>query len=157
MPHLRTRLHTEDIGFYARSPSPAWRRLCSEVAQDPNEPAFSIASLRPFCYLAHLKVQSMGGAQMQRLLEMLNTPIAVLAAVVVIVTLNGYLFFGYYLPRTTTPSASPPRTERITGATTSEETHPTTTEEGTRPSRILEETTTATPTATATATATSSP
>jgi uncharacterized protein YneF (UPF0154 family) len=31
---------------------------------------------------------------------MLNTLIAVLAAVVVIVALNAFLFVGYYLPRT---------------------------------------------------------
>jgi hypothetical protein len=41
-----------------------------------------------------------GGARTRRVLEMLNTLIAVLAAVVVIVALNAFLFVGYYLPRT---------------------------------------------------------
>jgi hypothetical protein len=45
---------------------------------------------------------------------MLNTPIAVLAAVVVTVALNGFLLFSYYLPRTTTPPVSPSQAERTT-------------------------------------------
>jgi hypothetical protein len=55
-----------------------------------------------------------GDARTRKVLEMLNTPIAVLAAVVVVVALNGFLFFGYYLPRAVTPPASPPLTERTT-------------------------------------------
>jgi hypothetical protein len=89
-----------------------------------------------------------GGAQTRRVLEMLNTPIALLAAVVAIVALNGFLLFSYYLPRTTTPPASPSQAERTTTLerTTVERTQPT----ETRP-RTSEETTTSGATATATA------
>jgi hypothetical protein len=76
---------------------------------------------------------------MGRLLEILNTPIAVLAVAAVVVAVNGFLFFGIYLPRTTTtptPSSPPAQTEPTT-------TQPTTTLEGTT-------TSTATPTTTAT-------
>jgi hypothetical protein len=37
---------------------------------------------------------------------------AVLAAVVVVVALNAFLHFGYYLPRTNAAPASPPQTGR---------------------------------------------
>jgi hypothetical protein len=84
-------------------------------------------------------------------LDTLNTPIVVLAVIVVFVPLNAFLYFGYYLPRTNAAPPSPPQTERTTGATTSEETRPTTTVEENRPRRMPEETTAASPTATATA------
>jgi hypothetical protein len=104
-------------------------------------------------------------------LDTLNTPIVVLAVIVVFVPLNGLLFFGYYLPKTNAAPASSPQTERTTGATTSERTHPTTAVEETRPQetqpreiepketqpeetpprKTPEETTAASPTATATA------
>ena len=41
---------------------------------------------------------------------MLNTPIAVLAVLAVVVAVNAFLFFGYYLPRlegTAPPTSSP--------------------------------------------------
>jgi hypothetical protein len=160
VPDLQARLRTGDIGFYARTALVQPREgPRSEVAQDTNEPEYSRATLRPFCYLAHLESAKKDGTQTRRALEMLNTPLAVLAAVVVIVALNGFLFFGYYLPRTTAPPASPPQGERTTTLeeTTVERIRPTTTVEEARP-----EETTATPTVTATtatptATATSSP
>jgi hypothetical protein len=75
-------------------------------------------------------------------LKALNTPIAVVAVLVVVVALNGFLFFGYYLPRTTTAPASP-QIERIPPSTTVERTRPPTTiEEETTTSNIEEETTT---------------
>ena len=51
-----------------------------------------------------------GGAQARRLLEMLNTPMALLAVATVVVGVNSFLFFGLYLPKTisTTPPSSPP-------------------------------------------------
>jgi hypothetical protein len=68
-------------------------------------------------------------------LEALNTPIGVLAVLMVVVALNGFLFFGYYLPRTTTTTApASPQIERIPPSTTVERTRPTT--------NIVEETTT---------------
>jgi hypothetical protein len=76
---------------------------------------------------------------MRRLWDMLNTPIGVLAVAMVVLAINSYLFFGFYLPRTTTtPASSPPlpQTDRTT-------TQPATTLEG-------RTTSTATPTATAT-------
>ena len=46
---------------------------------------------------------------------MLNTPTAVLAVLVVVVAVNIFLFYGFYSPRTTPPSYSPPpQTERTT-------------------------------------------
>ena len=95
------------------------KRLCAASCSNPDESR---------SYRA-------GGAQTPILLDMLNTPVAVLAVIVVLVALNSLLFFGYYLPRTNTAPASSPRTERTTGATTSERTHPTTTVEETRPER----------------------
>jgi hypothetical protein len=62
-------------------------------------------------------------------LEALTTPIGVLAVLVVVVSVNAFLFFGYYLPRTTTPSTAPasPQIERIPPSTTTvERTRPTT-------------------------------
>jgi hypothetical protein len=79
---------------------------------------------------------------------MLNTPSAVLAVAAVVVAVNSFLFFGFYLPRTaTTPtfSSPPPQTEPTT-------TQPTTTAEQTQLRTILEGTTTSTATPTATAT-----
>jgi hypothetical protein len=70
----------------------------------------------------------------------------------IVVAVLGFLYFGYYLPRTTTPSAAP-RTEQRVG--------PSTTIERTRPTKNIEETTsltTASPTGSSpTATATGSP
>ena len=66
---------------------------------------------------------------------MLNTPIGVLAVAMVVLAVNGYLFFGFYLPRTTNPTApASPQIERAPPSTTVERTRPTTT--------IEEETTT---------------
>ena len=93
------------------------------------------------------------GPQTGRLLRMLNTPSAVLAVFVVVVAVNGFLYFGYYLPRmTTTPP--PGRTERAPSSpTAAEQTQPTTTSvEETRAGTSLEVTTTSTITSTATAT-----
>ena len=60
-------------------------------------------------------------------MEALTTPIGVLAVLVVVVSLNGFLFFGYYLPRTTTTTApASPQIERIPPSTTVERTRPTT-------------------------------
>jgi hypothetical protein len=84
---------------------------------------------------------------------MLNTPSAVLAVAAVVVAVNSFLFFGFYLPRTaTTPtfSSPPPQTEPTT--TQPATTQPTTTAEQTQLRTILEETTTSTATPTATAT-----
>jgi hypothetical protein len=67
-------------------------------------------------------------------LEALNTPIAVLAVFLVVVALNSFLFFGYYLPRTTTTAPASPQIERIPPSTTVERTSP--------PTTIEEETTT---------------
>jgi hypothetical protein len=39
---------------------------------------------------------------------LLNTPIAVLMVLVVVVALNAFLFFGYYLPKTTSAPTSDP-------------------------------------------------
>jgi hypothetical protein len=93
-----------------------------------------------------------GGTKTRSALEMLNTPIAVLVAGTIVVAVLGFLYFGYYLPRTTTPSAAP-RTEQRVG--------PSTTIERTRPTKNIEETTsltTASPTGSSpTATATGSP
>ena len=82
---------------------------------------------------------------------MLNTLIAVLVAVVVIVALNAFLFVGYYLPRMTTAPPLPPHVARTTTLerTTVEKTQPA----ETRPRRTSEETTTSSATATATVTA----
>ena len=88
---------------------------------------------------------------------MLNTPIAVLVAGAIVVAVLGFLYFGYYLPRTTTTPSASPRTEQRVG--------PSTIIERTRLTKNFEETTSSTtdsptessPTATATATATGSP
>jgi hypothetical protein len=75
---------------------------------------------------------------------MLNTPMAVLAVAAVVVAVNGYLYFGIYLPRTTTtptPSSPPAQTEPTM-------TQPSTTVEQTQPRTTLEGTTTSTATAT---------
>jgi hypothetical protein len=75
-------------------------------------------------------------------LEALTTPIGVLAVLVVVVSVNAFLFFGYYLPRTTTPSTAPasPQIERIPPSTT--------TVERTRPTTTIEEETTTSETTT---------
>ncbi len=39
---------------------------------------------------------------------MLNTPTAVLGVLVLVVAVNGFLFFGYYSERTASPRASSP-------------------------------------------------
>jgi hypothetical protein len=58
-------------------------------------------------------------------LEALNTPIAVLAVMGVVVALNGFLFFGYYLPRMTNSMApASPQIERTPPSTTVERTRP---------------------------------
>jgi hypothetical protein len=59
-------------------------------------------------------------------LEALNTPIAVLAVTGVVVAFNAFLFFGYYLPRTTNPTApASPQIERTPLSTTVQRTRPT--------------------------------
>ena len=76
-------------------------------------------------------------------MEALTTPIGVLAVLVVVVSVNAFLFFGYYLPRTTTPTTAPasPQIERIPPSTT--------TVERTRPAtNIIEEETTTSETTT---------
>jgi hypothetical protein len=75
-------------------------------------------------------------------LEALTTPIGVLSVLVVVVSVNAFLFFGYYLPRTTTPSTAPasPQIERIPPSTT--------TVERTRPTTTIEEETTTSETTT---------
>jgi len=88
---------------------------------------------------------------------MLNTPIAVLFAGAIVVAVLGFLYFGYYLPRTTTtPSALPPRTERVGPSTTIERTRLTKNFEQTT-SSTTDSPTESSPTATATATAPGSP
>ncbi len=42
---------------------------------------------------------------MRRFLDILNTPMAVLVVLIVVVTVNGFLFFGNYLPAVTGPAA----------------------------------------------------
>lgn len=69
---------------------------------------------------------------------MLNTPLAVLAMLVIFVIINSFLYFGYYLPRTTTAApALPTQIERTNSSTTFERT---------RPRPTIEETTTSTAT-----------
>jgi hypothetical protein len=103
-------------------------------------------------YFIHSEDYKERRAKTRRALEMLNTPIAVLVAGAIVVAVLGFLYFGYYLPRTTTPSAAP-RTEQRVG--------PSTTIERTRPTTNIEETTsltTASPTGSSpTATATGTP
>ncbi len=56
---------------------------------------------------------------MRRFLDILNTPMAVLVVLAIVVTVNVFLFFGCYLPAVTGPAApSPPapRTELTTSA-----------------------------------------
>jgi hypothetical protein len=67
---------------------------------------------------------------------MLNTLSAVLLVLFIVVAVNSFLYFGYYLPRMTpsAPAWQPPRTERTDSSspsTTFERTHPTTTGEET--------------------------
>ena len=84
---------------------------------------------------------------------MLNTPIAVLVAGAIVVAVLSFLYFGYYLPRTTTTPSASLRTEQRVG--------PSTTIERTRSATTTEETTLLTtnfPTESSpTATATGSP
>ncbi len=78
---------------------------------------------------------------------MLNTPSAVLAVAMVVMVVNSFLFFGFYLPRTATtqpPSSPPPQTEPTTTEPSS------TTVERTRPRTTPQERTTSTATPTAT-------
>ena len=71
-------------------------------------------------------------------MEALNTPIVVLSVLVVVVALNGFLFFGFYLPRTTTTAPASPQIERIPPSTTTvERTRPTTNIEA-RPTTNIE-------------------
>jgi hypothetical protein len=83
---------------------------------------------------------------------MLNTPMALLAVTTVVVGVNSFLYFGFYLPRTTPPSFSPPAQPEQTERTTT--TQPTTPVEQTttQPRTTPEGTTTSTATPTATAT-----
>jgi hypothetical protein len=48
-----------------------------------------------------------GGTEARRFLEALNTPLAVLAVLVVVLAVNASLFFGYYSPRTSPPAGDP--------------------------------------------------
>jgi hypothetical protein len=50
----------------------------------------------------------MGGTQARTFFELLNTPIAVLMVLVVVVALNAFLFFGHYLPNTSSAPTSDP-------------------------------------------------
>ena len=130
----------------------------------------SRACLRLFRYLvAIVKQTTKGGSQTRRFLELLNTPTAVLGVLVLVVVINGSLFFGYCTSRASSPSPSPP-SELTQPKTTMEET--TTPVTKTPPKKFREEspenppeepsdspreTPTTTSTATATATATASP
>ena len=109
---------------------------------------------------------------MRTFLEMLNTPMAVLVMLVVAVSVNSFLYFNYYLPRTATAAAaSSPLIERTepapnfektqrTEESTVKRTPPKTTPESserTRTERTRPIEATATSTATSTATASSRP
>jgi hypothetical protein len=49
---------------------------------------------------------------------MLNTPVAVFVVLFVVVAVNSFLFFGYYLPKTTnTATAMPASSQQRTGRT----------------------------------------
>jgi hypothetical protein len=85
---------------------------------------------------------------------MLNTPQAVLVVLAVVVAVLGFIYFGYYLPRTApAPSAPPPRTalEGTRQATNAEEPTQQTTLLTTEAPAVTS------PTGTATATATGTP
>jgi cytoskeletal protein RodZ len=83
---------------------------------------------------------------------MLNTPQAVLVVLAIVVAGLSFLYFAYYLPRTTpAPPASPPRTEqRVSSPPTTLETTRSTTNGGETTS-TTNSPTEASPTATATA------
>jgi hypothetical protein len=49
---------------------------------------------------------------------MLNTLLGVLVVLSVVVAVNSFLFFGYYLPRTTSPAAPPISSPAPTSAPT---------------------------------------
>ena len=129
-------------------------RLCEEFV-----------GVRLFRYLVALEGRTKkGGTQTRRFFELLNTPMAALSAVVLVVAVNGFLYFGYYSPRissppTTTSSTTPP-IERTHLKTNIEETTPSNTETP-PPEEPSEEPPDSPPesppTATATATATASP
>src|SRR5215210_5962037 len=104
------------------------------------------------------RLRRKGEVQMRRFFEMLNTPMAVLVALFVVVAVNSFLYFGYYSPRTPTPSShslppehthSPTKLEETTSAHMEETTSSST---KSPPSTTAPTTTTVTATATATAT-----
>jgi hypothetical protein len=94
---------------------------------------------------------------MARFFDILNTPIAALSVVFVVVAVNVFVYFGYYSPITPTPLP----TERTTpSATTLERTERAEPKERTRPQRTRPATTlqsTAPTEPSATVSATSSP
>ena len=96
---------------------------------------------------------------------MLNTPAAFLAALVLVVAVNSFLYFGFYLPRTTNPPDASPPGERThhpskalekTSSTTDTE-KKTTSNNTSSPKTLPKRTQTATATATATSASTVSP
>jgi|SRR5687768_10980794 hypothetical protein len=101
--------------------------------------------------------------RMDRIFDIINTPIAALSVVFVMVVVNVFLYFGYYSPKTPTPLSaehtSPSTTiERPERAQPQEGTLPEVTRpERTRPATTLQSTTPTEPSATVSATASPSP
>jgi hypothetical protein len=108
---------------------------------------------------AVLRSSAKGLMTMARFFDILNTPIAALSVVFVVVAVNVFVYFGYYSPITPTPLP----TERTTpSATTLERTERAGPKERTRPQRTrpattLQSTTPNEPSTTVSATASPSP
>jgi hypothetical protein len=96
--------------------------------------------------------QRKGGPQTRRFFEVLNTPIAVFAALFVVVAVCGFLYFGYYSPRTAHTGTPRTISEKTRGGTQTLKSASPTTPESTEKERS-----TGVTTATSTATASSSP
>ena len=100
---------------------------------------------------------------MDRFFDIINTPIAVLDVLFVVVAVNLFLYFGYYSPKTPTPlpaeHMSPSTTiERPERAQPQEGTLPEVSRpERTKPATTLQSTTPTEPSATVSATASPSP
>jgi hypothetical protein len=97
--------------------------------------------------------------RMDRFFDILNTPIAALSVVFVVVAVNVFLYFGYYSPKTPTPLPSERTTPSATTRERTERTGPKerTLPERTRPATTLQSTTPAEPSATVSATSSPSP
>jgi cytoskeletal protein RodZ len=111
---------------------------------------------------APFRPRKKGGTQTRRFLEILNTPIAVLVVLVVVVVVNASLYFGHFFPADKSPASSPSpalRTESTSAPkrTTLERTDHEATEERVRPATTPGAKATSTATSTSTATATASP